>query len=615
MGLLMGLLAGAAAATAAATTLAGETAPLRAQVVCGDRAGWTFTAPPAAERQPDGTEVWRVAIDRESPAAPPTFEVIFHLPQVDIQHVWSPGAMRFPIDPDWLASRASAVSELARGMPVYALFNDTDTNRAAFACSEVVRPVRFHAGVREEDSTVRVQFRFFEQTEAPLAHWEAAIRIDRRAAFWSDAVAEASAWATAASGSHPQVSPPAAYAPLYSSWYCFHQNVTDKGLEEECARAAALGMKTLIVDDGWQTDDNNRGYAFCGDWEISTNRFPDMAAHVARVQALGLKYMMWYGVPFAGVKSKAYARFKGKFIRQNNRLGTAILDPRFPEVRDYIAGLYERAVKAWNLDGFKLDFIDDFKVLDPAQDPARTDGGAGRDFKTVPDATDCLMTNITARLRALKPDVLIEFRQNYIGPKIRQYGNMLRAADCPGDMQTNRARIFALRLTSGSSAVHADMLEWHPDETPESAARYILNCTFATVQYSMMLRRLSPAHTRMIRHWIAFQTAHLDTLQKGRFRAFAPQNGWPLATAESAAERITCVYSPHVVCDTGAPDRTVYVLNATATGRLTLRLPAAPVRAEAFDTFGDPAGARTLAPGLNDVPVPESGYLKLTFAP
>ena len=30
-------------------------------------------------------------------------------------------------------------------------------------------------------------------------------------------------------------------------------------------------MESIIVDDGWQTDDNNRGYAYCGDWAVTPN--------------------------------------------------------------------------------------------------------------------------------------------------------------------------------------------------------------------------------------------------------------------------------------------------------------------------------------------------------
>ena len=74
--------------------------------------------------------------------------------------------------------------------------------------------------------------------------------------------------------------PDAARSPFYSFWYSQHQSVDAKSVEEECRRAAKLGFSSVIVDDGWQTDDNNRGYAFCGDWEPAADKFPDFLQHV-----------------------------------------------------------------------------------------------------------------------------------------------------------------------------------------------------------------------------------------------------------------------------------------------------------------------------------------------
>ena len=110
-----------------------------------------------------------------------------------------------------------------------------------------------------------------------------------------------------------------------------------------------MGMKVLIVDDGWQTDDNKRGYAFCGDWEISKNRFPDMAAHVKKVHDLGMKYMIWYGVPMVGVKAKNFPQFKDKLLWVNYGKWSdyGCLDPRFPEVRNFLCDIYEKAVREW----------------------------------------------------------------------------------------------------------------------------------------------------------------------------------------------------------------------------------------------------------------------------
>src|SRR5260370_28172742 len=88
-----------------------------------------------------------------------------------------------------------------------------------------------------------------------------------------------------------------------------------------------------------------------------------MKAHVGRVHELGMKYLLWYAVRFVGIRSKAYDRFAGKLLGTIDALGAGVLDPRFPDVREYIVSTYEQAMRAWDLDGFKLDFIDSFAAL------------------------------------------------------------------------------------------------------------------------------------------------------------------------------------------------------------------------------------------------------------
>ena len=459
--------------------------------------------------------------------------------------------------------------------------------------------------LREENCMVVGGFRFFTAQEAPLGKYEVRIRFDGRDAFWSDAVQEAAAWIAKTAGLPPCHVPDAAFDPLYSSWYSFHQNVFAKDIEEECAIAAKMGMKTIILDDGWQTDDTNRGYAFCGDWKVSPRRFPDMAAHVKRVHELGMKYMVWYAVPFVGKRSKNWERFKDRYM-----LDGGTLDPRFPEVRKFLIDTYVTAMKEWGLDGFKLDFIDSFGFR--GKDPAVADNYAGRDIRSIPEAVNRLMTDVYAALKAENPDVLIEFRQSYIGPAIRQFGNMMRAGDCPGDMQLNRLRIANLRLTVGSAAVHADMLEWHPTDTPEGAALPILSSMFGVIQYSMMLRDLPESHLETIRHWLAFSQEHRDTLQKGRFRAYHPEAGYPLLAAESAKERIFGVYTSNMAVPCGKLDRPVYVLNGTAEGGMVLDLPAAPETLTVFDATGKTRPCEVpKSSGLVRIAVPSGGYARV----
>ena len=562
----------------------------------------------ARETAADGAEIAKIVLNAPAAVKPPRFAVRIDMPQVDVDYRWSVNDSDFGLPPNW---GGRTFSEFARNMPLYVFMNGNDTSRLALAAREASRFVRFSGGVCEEGSILSCVFTFFEGVEAPLDHYETAIRIDARAKYFGTAIAESARWIEQTGGYHPCPTPEAALDPLYSTWYNFHQNVTDRTVEAELALAAKLGMKTVILDDGWQTDDTNRGYAYCGDWKVSPRRFPDMRAHVRRVHDLGMKYMVWYAVPFIGIKSGNYARFKGKYLLDNDPgMGAAVLDPRFPEVRKFLVDTYVQAMKDWDLDGFKLDFIDAFR-FDGGSDPAEKDGYAGRDIRSVPLAVDRLLQEIRAALVKVKPDVLIEFRQAYVGPGVRQTGNMLRVGDCPGNARRNRFAIANLRLASGGTAVHADMLEWHYRETPEQSARFILNSIFGVVQYSEMLREAPKDHLAMIAHWIKFSQEHRATLLKGAFRPRHPELQYPVIEAESAAERIIGVYDDGRLVDCGANDKPVYVLNASGADRLALRL-AGPVKATAYDTYGQIvgrfAGERA---GLEEIKCPPGGYLKL----
>ena len=57
----------------------------------------------------------------------------------------------------------------------------------------------------------------------------------------------------------------ALWEPVYSTWYAYHQNLDSKTLLKELAAAKEFGMTAVIIDDGWQTEDSERGYAQCGD--------------------------------------------------------------------------------------------------------------------------------------------------------------------------------------------------------------------------------------------------------------------------------------------------------------------------------------------------------------
>lgn len=582
------------------------------KLMCRQRNGWRVDF--RREADADGVEYAVVEMHRDKPAFPAAFNLSFNFPKRDIVAAWRPWNEAAIFGMYWNPRNLPSAgrTDFRRWMPLYACYGSGGRNRMTFASSESAEPITIKAGIREEDNRLYFSFHFYDNQIAERTHLTARLRIDARGVFWSDAVSEAAEWMTAVSGRTPAVAPAAAFAPLYSTWYCFHQDVHQDAIERECAIASKMGMKTIIVDDGWQTDDTNRGYAYCGDWNVSSNRFPDIKAHVARVQAMGMKYMLWYSVPFMGEKSVNLERFKGKVLYHDKGLGTYCLDPRFPEVREFLISTYERALREWNIDGVKLDFIDSISIR--GKDPAVAEGFKGRDIKSVEQATERLISDVYKRLSAIKKDVLVEFRQAYIGPLIRTAANMLRVGDCPADMRVNRRGIVNLRLTSGRTAVHADMLEWHPSDTPEAAAKSVLSVMFATVQYSMKLAGLNKRHLDMIAHWSRFGAEHLEALQRGRFRAHHPELAYPLLEGESGAERIFGVYAAEIAVKSGDLDKPVYVLNATDADSLVVEIPSCAV-VDAYDTYGAKASSRRYEAGCRRMAVPPSGYLVIRMSP
>ena len=582
-----------------------------AEITCENPGEWEFSVKTSVDA---GRDVVTVRIVATKEIMPPQFGVYFRGCGADVQNVWTSdtsvnGDGRHLRPKLWWGWVSRYHSELANNMPLAVGFNSRDVAPVAVAASEAMRPIDFGLYADDETCDIICRCEFFTKPSAPMREYSVSVMIDRRGGAFADTVREATDWIVRVNGLQVANVPDAAFDPLYSTWYAYLQNVHAAPLEAEAREAAALGMKTMILDDGWQKDDSATFYSAVGDWMPVKGRFPDMRAHVDAVHKAGLKYMLWLAVPYVGDESKAFARFMGKYLKVRGEMSpgrSAILDPRFPEVREYLISTYERVIGKWGFDGVKLDFIDSFKV--EGVDPAVAENYAGRDYREVPLAVDRLMRDVLTRLKAINPDVLVEFRQSYMGPAVLQYGNMMRAWDCPADPCANRRRICDLRLTSQSIAVHSDMLVWSKDETPEGAALPILNALFSTIQYSMVLAKINPKHKRVIRHWLDFSNRHREALLKGRFTPHHAENGYTWIEGESAAERVVAAYSQDVVVRSGEADKTVVLVNATGANGLLVELSAKPASVVCFNVFGEPCGTAETDAGLVRLPVPASGY-------
>ena len=434
-----------------------------------------------------------------------TVKVRWAIPCAGIHLLWSP--MNFVsknIPPIW--GSLGVTSNAMSSAPVFSCIGYDDTNHLTIACSDAKNNVRI-CGVIEED-TALLRFGVTIDVECAISEYTADIRFDTRSLPFSEAVEDVVKWWETFDGYTPAPVPDDARQPLYSAWYSYHQDIVPEKILEECRYFSKLGCKVIILDDGWHTALENAGYGSCGDWEVSPEKIPDMKAFADAVHETGMKFMLWYSVPFIGEHSKAYERFKDKMLSFVDMGGTWVVDPRYPEVREYLIDIYRRALTDWGLDGLKLDFIDSFRQSDEVKE--------GMDYVSVYDAVDRLMKDVIAALREIKPDVLIEFRQSYMGPLMRTFGNMIRSGDCPRDSLRNRQNVLALRMTSGNTAVHSDMTMWHGDESAEEAAFQLTNVLFSVPQISVRCRDIPEDHAEMIKNYLAFWTKYRDVLLDGK---------------------------------------------------------------------------------------------------
>lgn len=525
--------------------------------------------------------------------------VKWNYPLIGAHLSWSPipYAVR-GVTPTWGVDKTESYA--MRSAPVRSYVAYDDTNGITVACSDAKNNVCIQMGLRE--SCACLACGVFIRVDCDITEYSARIRIDERKIPFSECIEDVAKWWETFDGYTPAPVPEAARKPLYSTWYSYHQGITPDALLRECQYFHSLGCDTIIVDDGWHTAVKGGVYSTCGDWVPSAEKFPDMREFVNQVHKIGMKIMLWYTVPFMGENTMCYEQFKDKMLKPYGNHRTWILDPRYPEVREYIIGKYRSALMDWGIDGLKLDFIDSFAQSDTVKD--------GMDFVSVYDAVDRLMKDVLRELRAVRPDVLIEFRQTYIGPLMRTFGNMFRSSDTPNDSFGNRLNVLHLRQMSGNTAVHSDMTMWHPGESVESAAFQLTSVLFSVPQISVRESGIPEEHKAMIKEYLSFWNRYRQVILDGKmtYKNFA--SNYTYVSARLGDTQVGAVYGGRVAYLDVATEEIVLV-NATMEKTMWLD---ARFRGEyscvVKDCMGRECGTYEVVLGEPArIPVPVNGYV------
>ncbi len=560
----------------------------------------------------DGVFYVILSVSAAEKALLPDLKLAWDIPSVDFHHKWNPRCMQNRALDIGLGSHNHINSSANSGAPVFSLYSLSGTNACTWAASEVIRDVNT-GGEYKSGKVFYCDLRVAGTSVGIVENYEVTVRFDFRRIPYYEVLADVTRYWESLPGCKPCVVPEAARKPLLSSWYVYEIRFDAEDFEKNCKLARELGFETAILDDGWQTSQRTCGYQNNGDWEVSEEKVPDLAGHVKRVQAMGMKYMVWFSVPWIGIESKAYHRFKEMLLPGKEGSPQYAIDLRFPEARQYLIDIYERFVKRYGVDGLKMDFIDSCNDPKPAAD-IMADGR--RDGVSIGEAMCRLLDEATGRLKRINPEFLIEFRQAYTGPAMRAYGNMLRAVDCANSLGDNRVRTIDVRLLAGNTAAHADPITWNDDEPDHSAAMQIIHTLFSVPQISKRITGMKESHIRMLKQQLKFVREHEDVLQQGEFRPLYPHLLYPLVAARNEEKMVVAFYAdmPMRFGDEVLP-RELLLVNGSYASELIIELgkPMGQVEAEVIDCCGVKlrAGKMSLQAGLNRLEVPPAAHVHI----
>lgn len=560
----------------------------------------------------DGIEYYNFDItSKEEKEFPPMTIEVTNIPGRGASSYWRPAQARNKnVVMCWGEADKGEAVKGTISAPVGMFYDLQGKNTLAAAYSNVLEDVNFKMGIIEEKGEVIVRVGLFPYKNKKRKSYKGCLRLDMRSLSIEEVTKGISQWYE--KDNKPMEVPILAKEAMYSTWYSYHQDLTAEAIEKEAYLAKKSGMEAVIVDDGWQTEDTNRGYAYCGDWEVSSKRIPNMAEHVKKVHDMDMKYLLWYSVPFVGKKSKAWGRFKDKMLYVREELEAGVLDPRYKEVREFLVEKYAEAVREWKVDGLKLDFVDEFHQ-GKAKGKALLDDDE-RDYLCVQEGVETLLEETMSALKKINSDIIIEFRQRYIGPLMRKYGNIFRVNDCPMDFITNRMGIADLRMFSGDTAIHSDMIMWDPTDTPEGAALQFANIMFGIPQFSMRMEELTPEHKKITNFWLKLWRDNRDLLIEGEFKVVSPEYLYPMLSSEDENSIAIGIYGDKIVDLKG--DKDVLLLNGRMEKEVYLKVEKSQsAKIIIYNCMGEVVRNDTLetVKGINTLCIPECGVAKIKW--
>lgn len=503
----------------------------------------------------------------------------YSVPLVDFQYLWHPLADGiYSLNNEWDSPLNIKIN---KSLPVICLFNQSNRSRFSIAASELVGEMNLSVGVHEESASVKVIFEFL----IPDDNYELTLSLVSKDKLWSQVVQCQVKWLYDFNDVTAKNVPFSAYQPVLSTWYSFHQQVSQELIYQEAVKYRKLGAETIILDDGWQTDDSQRRYAYAGDWQVSKNKFDRFQEHIGEVQSLGMKYLIWLSLPYIGIKSQRWESLKNDLLYIDEFQRAGVLDLRSNLVQETVRGIVKDFLKEFPVDGLKLDFFETF-ILDEENN------------REIAESLLKFLSDLE-KIYPKEKDFLIEYRQDYINPLMMQFANIIRAKDCPNNLYLNRIRTIDLRLSCPYTAVHSDMIMWNKLESVESAALQIINVLFSVPQLSVRHDTLTIQERKMLEFWLSFiKKYHVDLLRE-KITPLYPQEGYTQVHLGGKKREIIVNYSENKIIEPLYESKEIIIINGTYTLRLWLKIELGNYQMQVFDCMGNMVEELNIVIGVN----------------
>ena len=448
----------------------------------------------------------------------------FSVPILDMHGYWVPESRTPSTKIVWVIESKSAGQ---RAFPFIAFFNSRQINRLSAGLTNLTDDARILAKMNQEKCTYDITIEVALGKDSQ----DFELVIDQRPQVWTDSLAD---WRKALALPLPEF-PEGAWEPVFCTWYAVHAAVTQDWVEKNAEVASRLGFRTLIIDDGWCFDVMKRvspetistWYEMIGDWFLSEKKFPDFENHRKRVQAMGMKYLLWVAPVLIGAKSELYKQL-ADIVKPEYHEGCYTFDSSRKEAAKLLLGKMKHVIQDYGLDGLKVDFLD--YIFPNMEEPRGED-------------TTHFIQELAKTIREVKKDALIEFRQAYATPGMLAYGTQFRAGDVPFDFIDNFHRLAQIRISVGDGVpVHADPAYWHPQESPVNISRHMIASLAGVPMLSMDLLAISETEQKIIRHWLGFYQAHRETFNYGKWDVTYHQSGTAYAMVSNERESIIILH-------------------------------------------------------------------------